>query len=48
MKAFSVVCLAFLVAVGAQAWADLPQVVTQPRIPAAELGRKFRKRTRQG
>jgi hypothetical protein len=25
-------------AVGAQAWSDLPQVVTSPRIPAAELG----------
>jgi hypothetical protein len=25
-------------AVGAQAWSDLPQVVTTPRIPAAELG----------
>jgi hypothetical protein len=27
-----------IVAVGADAWADLPQVVTRPRIPVAELG----------
>src|ERR687893_1959470 len=27
-----------IVAVGADAWADLPQVVTRPRIPIAELG----------
>lgn len=27
-----------IVAVGAEAWADLPQIVTQPQIPAAQLG----------
>jgi hypothetical protein len=30
--------VAAVVAIGASAWSDLPQVVTQPRIPAAELG----------
>ncbi len=30
--------LGAIVAVGADAWADVPQVVTRPRIPVAELG----------
>jgi hypothetical protein len=30
--------VAAVVAIGASAWADLPQVVTQPRIPVTELG----------
>ncbi|MGY1697052.1 MULTISPECIES: Nramp family divalent metal transporter [unclassified Geodermatophilus] len=30
--------VAAVVAVGASAWSDLPQVVTRPRIPAEELG----------
>jgi Amino acid permease len=42
MLKVAAVLLLFLVsaifAIGAQAWADLPQVVTNARIPAAELG----------
>ena len=30
--------VAAVVAIGASAWSDVPQVVTRPRIPAAELG----------
>jgi hypothetical protein len=30
--------VAVIFAIGADAWADLPQVVTRPRLPAAELG----------
>jgi hypothetical protein len=30
--------VAAVVAIGASAWSDLPQVVTRPQIPAAELG----------
>jgi len=30
--------VAAIFAIGAEAWSDLPQVVTRPRIPAAELG----------
>ena len=42
MLKVAAVVLLFLVgavfAIGAEAWADLPQVVTNPGIPAAELG----------
>src|SRR3712207_3102830 len=30
--------VAAIVAIGASAWADVPEVITRPRIPAAELG----------